>query len=155
MKTLIIALLISSVVSGQQSWKANKITITELPIDWRCNCHPSPVGQLSDFRGGPAKYEIKDTVPFIGFGVQIGEIVFGQPKPLPKDTIPSMLLITDTSIAKPVYQVFAIKGYRVLENGYGYNDNMTTFSMKYLISYLDENKKPLPNTWVVWQTIFR
>lgn len=145
MKTLIIALLISSVVSGQKP--ASQTT----PIDFFMQPYKSvSIGNYNDFRGD-ISYIIKDTIPAMGY-IRLPDIEFGQPKPLPRDTIRALFLATDTSLSKPIYQVFAIKGFRVLENGYGYNADMTTSPMKYLISYLDSNKKPLPNTWVVWQT---
>jgi hypothetical protein len=142
MKKLIIALLISSVVSGQ------KIDTAKTSFD---KCHPIgskdlniSVGSFQSFRSD-ISYKVKDTVPLIGYGAQIGDVVFGQPKPLPKDTIPAMLLITDTSIAKPTYEVFAIKGYMVIQNEHIYGDLMNGILAKRPIYYLNENKKPLPN----------
>lgn len=152
MKTLIIALLISSVVSGQ------KIDTVKTSFD---KCHPIgskdlniSVGSFQSFRSD-ISYKVKDTVPFIEYGTQIGKVEFGWPKSPPKDTIPAIILISDTSIAKTTYQVFAIKGYQVMASGFQYSENMVPTIMKYFVLHLDSNKKPLPNTWVVWQTIPR
>jgi len=150
MKTLIIALLISSVVSGQKKdnlqWHPNY-----RPHVFVYDEYPTLVGSFQSFRND-IPYRVKDTVPFIGFGVQIGEIEFGGAKstviirpdslkPLSRDTIPALFLVTDTSIAKS--SAFAVKGYEVYRrNG----------EIDWLQKRLDSNKKPLPNTWVVWQT---
>ena len=151
MKTLIIALLISSVVSGQ------KPASQTVPIDFFMQPYKAiSIGNYKDFRGN-ISYMVKDTLPTtITTNPPTNGYFIMRPadtlKPLPKDTTRTLFLVTDTSLAKTNYQVFAIKGFRVIENGYGYDKNMNPSPMNYLISYLDSNKKPLPNTWVVWQT---
>lgn len=103
MKTLIIALLISSLVSGQK----------------------------------PASHTVS------------AEWI--QASYMAKDTVPVLLLISDTSINNRIHTPFVINGYEVLANGFGYREDMTPFSMKYFVVHLDANKCPLPKTWVVWQ----
>lgn len=130
MKTLIIALLISSVVSGQ--------------VDFIERSYQKYYNYLPCYFDTLQKYSLPK--------VQPTPANFEQYKYRPKqDTIQAMLLISDTSNVNKSYQVFAIKGYQVLENGYQYNEQMMPISMKYLVFYLDSNKKPLPKTWVVWQ----
>lgn len=103
LKTLIIALLISSLVSGQ------KPASQTVSAEWR-------------------------QTPYIA-----------------KDTVPIVLLLSDTSINNRTHTPFVINGYEVLANGFGYRENMTPYPIKYSVLYLDANKCQLPKIWIVWQ----
>ncbi len=95
-------------------------------------------------------------------------IVIPKPEPEPQqeyDTIPVIILYSDTLLRTGIYGVAAMDGYEVVQNSdtiqrplwltsdtikpYAY---IQTFIPAQIITYLDTEKEPIYKSYMVWQT---